>query len=281
MQNPRSTVHGPRSTPHGPRATVHAPRSTRRPPDLSSLIFHPLRTGLRRGTGRAAGPWGRPGRDRRPGRPQPPTPARAPRPDFDQRPHDRADHVVEEAVGLDLQGHIGPAAGQRRGRPRSHTRCGPCSARCALGLETGRNRAFPAAHGPPAAWPRRRAGRGRARRSGGGTRRGPVRRRSRSGSACARRRAWDESPAPPRPPPARRRRAAARRSGRAAAPRAPGAHSVRKPTTCPSACTPASVRPLARVRAGWPVIWAMAASSSPWIVRLPGCTCQPAYAVPS
>ena len=50
---------------------------------------------------------------------------------------------------------------------------------------------------------------------------------------------------------------------------------VKKLTTCPSACTPASVRPLALVVGRDPVNCARASSRTPWTVRNPGWRCQP------
>ena len=54
-----------------------------------------------------------------------------------------------------------------------------------------------------------------------------------------------------------------------------------KSTTCSLAWTPASVRPAARSRTGSWRIRASASSITDWIVVPFGCTCHPAYAVPS
>src|SRR6266542_221733 len=52
--------------------------------------------------------------------------------------------------------------------------------------------------------------------------------------------------------------------------------------TWPSACTPASVRPAVATRTRRPSHrWARTASSSPWTVRAPGCSWNPAKSVPS
>src|SRR5262245_58058575 len=52
--------------------------------------------------------------------------------------------------------------------------------------------------------------------------------------------------------------------------------------TCPVACTPASVRPAPSTRIRRPPLKVESAdSSSPWTVRLPGCTWNPAKSVPS
>ena len=51
--------------------------------------------------------------------------------------------------------------------------------------------------------------------------------------------------------------------------------------TCPSACTPASVRPAKRTRVLCPVRLAAARSSSDCTVRCAGWICEPAKSVPS
>ena len=82
------------------------------------------------------------------------------------------------------------------------------------------------------------------------------------------RRGWDESRrALPRPREHGHVCGATRRSGPAAAPRPASGLSVRNEATWPRAWTPASVRPLAKSRAGRPVIFSMVASSVAWTVR--------------
>ncbi len=79
-----------------------------------------------------------------------------------------------------------------------------------------------------------------------------------------------------------RRRAAAARSARAGARRARDGSSSITLATCPSACTPASVRPAPVTVAASPVMRSSAASRIPCTVRAgPGWTCQPSKSVPS
>jgi hypothetical protein len=59
------------------------------------------------------------------------------------------------------------------------------------------------------------------------------------------------------------------------------ARPVRKLMTCPSACTPASVRPAAWVTTRPPSSRASAASTSPWTVRSAAWRCQPAKPCPT
>ncbi len=184
---------------------------------------------------------------------------RPPTTDLDQAADERADHLMAEGIGLDLEAEqaTGPDVGQlpslRRGTIWPASPAGQWalrgSSRACAGKRSG-NRGCPAGRPTPPPWPADPADRAHARPWGPTGGRGPGRSTPGSGrcgpAPSAGRRTWRR---PRRPRSTTMDGASWRLSARARPTPSKGTGGRSTWTTWPRACTPASVRP-AQVRWG-------------------------------